>query len=184
MRGRPKPSLKARAVKWLAQREHSRAELRQKLWRQAQHDGRTAVSTDPVAEAPPESDLIDEAAIQAQIETLLDSLEAENLLNDARFAQSRIRVRAPKFGAGRIRGELTRLGVSIDRGAIDTEGSESERAHRIWARKFGANPSEDRHELARQCRFLASRGFSSDVIRRVVSGKCGPHPDQEEPSSP
>ncbi len=184
MRGRPKPSLKARAVKWLAQREHSRVELRQKLWRQAQLDARSAMPTDPADETAAEAERIDSAAIQAQIDTLLDTLEAENLLNDARFAQSRIRVRAPKFGAGRIRGELTRLGVSIDPGAIDTEGSESERAHRIWARKFGASPSRDRHEQARQSRFLASRGFSSDVIRGVVGGKGAPEPDQEEPPSP
>ncbi len=183
MRGRPKPSLKARAVTWLAQREHSRAELRLKLGRQARFDARSAVPTDPMADAPADADLIDDAAIQAQIEALLDSLEADNLLNDARFAQSRIRVRAPKFGAGRIRGELTRLGVNIDPGAIDTEGSESERAHRIWARKFGASPNNDRREQARQSRFLASRGFSSDVIRGVINGKGAPEPDQDEPSS-
>lgn len=49
------------------------------------------------------------------------------------------------------------------------EGTELQRAHDIWRRRFG-NPAQDPSERARQARFLAGRGFSSDVIRRVVRG--------------
>jgi len=59
------------------------------------------------------------------------------------------------------------------------QATELERAYAVWRKKFGNKPSgatvdeSDRpeaRERARQMRFLASRGFSGDTIRRVVSG--------------
>jgi regulatory protein len=38
----------------------------------------------------------------------------------------------------------------------------------VWARKFGT-PPRDANERAKQARFLATRGFDGDVIRRVLS---------------
>jgi regulatory protein len=40
----------------------------------------------------------------------------------------------------------------------------------VWARKFGGEPPPDAAARARQMRFLAGRGFSADVIRRVLQG--------------
>jgi len=37
----------------------------------------------------------------------------------------------------------------------------------VWLKKFGG-PASDAHERARQMRFLAARGFSGEVIRRVT----------------
>jgi regulatory protein len=47
--------------------------------------------------------------------------------------------------------------------------TESLRAREVWRRRFGSLP-EDLGERARQTRFLAARGFSGEVIRRVLSG--------------
>jgi regulatory protein len=47
--------------------------------------------------------------------------------------------------------------------------SEVERAREVWRKKFGT-PAVDAAERAKHMRFLASRGFGGDAIRRVVSG--------------
>ena len=47
------------------------------------------------------------------------------------------------------------------------EGSEHERAQALWQQRFGQAATEPRERL-RQMRFLAARGFSADVIRRIV----------------
>ncbi|MGA8784485.1 MAG: RecX family transcriptional regulator, partial [Polaromonas sp.] len=48
------------------------------------------------------------------------------------------------------------------------KGSELERAREVWRRKFDG-PAADAAGRAKQMRFLATRGFGGDVIRRVVS---------------
>jgi regulatory protein len=40
----------------------------------------------------------------------------------------------------------------------------------VWARRFGGDPATDAAERARQMRFLTARGFSAEVIRRVIRG--------------
>jgi regulatory protein len=47
--------------------------------------------------------------------------------------------------------------------------SELARAQAIWLKKFGQVATDAAHRN-RQARFLATRGFSSDVVRQVVSG--------------
>jgi len=51
----------------------------------------------------------------------------------------------------------------------DLKGSELARARAVWQKKFGqlASSSAERNK---QARFLASRGFSGDVVRQVVAG--------------
>ena len=44
-----------------------------------------------------------------------------------------------------------------------------DRAREIWRKKFG-QAAADASERARQIRFLVSRGFAADVVRRVVQG--------------
>lgn len=149
-------SLKARALRALAQREHSRSELRTKLLR---HAGTQAGSQpDGAAHADPEQ-LIDQ---------LLDELESTGLLSDARFTESRIHARAGRFGHALIRQELARHGIALEAQAAQAlRQSEFERAMQLWKRKFGAL-AQDPTEQARQMRFLAGRGFSGDVIVRLV----------------
>jgi regulatory protein len=47
--------------------------------------------------------------------------------------------------------------------------TELERAREVWLRRFGQPPA-DAAERARQMRFLAGRGFETDIIRRVIAG--------------
>jgi regulatory protein len=138
-------SLKGRALRYLAAREHSRAELERKL---APHE-----------ETP------------GQLAQVLDDLEAKDFISEARVVESVINRRAGRFGAARIKHELLTKGLSAERVAsalASLKGSEVERARDIWRKKF-EGPAPDAAGRAKQMRFLAARGFGGDVIHRVVS---------------
>jgi regulatory protein len=152
-------SLKARAIQWLSQREHSREELRRKLRRALREQQAAAAS------APPEADLYQ------SLDELLDELQAKGYLSDTRFAASRVHTRAGRYGRQRIVQELAQHGVRLDAAADEAlKASELARAQAVWARRFGGVASEPA-ERARQMRFLAGRGFAMDVIHRVVRGQ-------------
>ena len=145
------PSLKARALQWLAQRDHSRAELRRKLLHQLQPDD------------------ADEGGA-ARVDELLDWLAAHKYLDERRFVESRVHARAGRFGNRRIASELKQHGVTLDASTASMlHASELARAREVWAKRFAAAPA-GAAERAKQMRFLAGRGFSSEVIRRVVRG--------------
>jgi regulatory protein len=159
MHAKPAPSLKARAIMWLAQREHSRLELRDKLLRHARSE---AASTDADNETAPD--------IEPLVDQLLDWLEAHHYLSQARFLESRVNARAARFGNLRIGQELARHGVELaPQDALSLKQSELTRARVVWERKFDT-VATDAAGRAKQMRFLAGRGFSADVIRRVVKG--------------
>lgn len=133
--------LKARALRHLVRREHSRAELARKL---AAH-----------------------AASREDLEALLDSLVAKKQLSDERYAEERARALSRKYGAAKIRHDLKAKGMSdgiVD--AVSSEG-ELERARAILERKYRV-PAATREERAKRARFLQGRGFSSDVVLRLV----------------
>ena len=143
---------------WLSQREHSRSELRRKLLSRLRADA--AAGTEPR----------DASGAAAEVEALLDWLEANRYLSEARFAESRVHARAARFGTLRITQELSRHGVALEGEVLQQlRDSELPRAREVWARKFGV-PAGSPAERARQMRFLAGRGFSGDVIRCVVQG--------------
>jgi regulatory protein len=135
--------LKARALRALARREHSRAELARKL-------------------AP-------RAGSPETLEALLDALAAKKQLSDERYAEARAHQLARKYGAARIRRDLKSNGVdaSIAEQAASA-GAELERARAILARKYRA-PVTSPMERARRMRFLQSRGFAHDTIRALLS---------------
>jgi regulatory protein len=153
---------------WLAQREQSRSELRRKLLRVA-------------LQAPADTDEVDGADdAAAQVDQLLDQLQAKGLLSEERFVESRVRVRAPGLGTRRIQMELARHGLKLPAEPLQQLlDSELERAAQLWQRKFGA-PAQDLRERTRQMRFLAGRGFSGEVIRRVLAAHAA---RQDEDSS-
>ncbi|MBX3622417.1 MAG: recombination regulator RecX [Rhizobacter sp.] len=158
---KPRLSLKGRGLKILAQREHSRSELRRKLLVHA----RAAQAGDGAAALA--DDVVDPAG---EVEAVLDWLQAHHYLSEARFVESRVHVRAARYGNLRIRRELAQHGVVLDAGAAQQlKDSELSRAREVWSRKFGQAPN-DAAERARQMRFLAARGFSGETIRRVVQG--------------
>jgi len=153
-------------LQWLAQREHSRAELQRKLLRLAQQH-----SADQAEEAGIDPDASDPAA---SVETLLDWLVAHRYLSDTRFVESRVNARAARYGNLRIRQELGQHGAALDSATAERlRDSELSRARAVWARKYGSEPATSAAERARQMRFLAGRGFSAEVVRRVVRGQPG-----------
>jgi len=134
--------LKARALRFLARREHSRIELAGKLARHAASD--------------------------EILQGVLSELEGRKLLSNHRFAEGRARVLARKYGAARIRHDLRARGIedeTIDRVAPDDD---LERARAILARKY-REPASTREEKAKRARFLQSRGFSHEVIAKLIS---------------
>ena len=153
-------SLKARALQWLAQREHSRVELQRKLLRLARQRAAEAAET---GEEDPS------AGAESEVKAVLDWLAAHHYLSEARFVESRVNARASRYGNLRIRQELGLHGAALDPVAAEQlKESELARARAVWARKYGGDPASTAVERARQVRFLAGRGFSSEVIRRVV----------------
>jgi len=171
---RPPPSLRAQAFALLARREHSRAELRGKLLAHAKKRALAlaAVTGDSDHDVDAPSDGFDPEAAAAEIDALLDDLEAARHLSDARFAESRVHAREARQGTARIRQELARHGVELDaETASRLRDTELERARAVWQRKYGGTLPTDPTERARQMRFLAARGFAAEVVRRVVGGR-------------
>jgi regulatory protein len=143
--GFQKLSLKGRALRLLAAREHSRAELERKLVAHEETPGELAQA--------------------------LDELQAKGFINEQRVVDSLIHRRAARLGTGRLRQELQAKGISAEAMADAVQAlrsTEVERAREVWRKKFG-EPAVDAAGRARQMRFLASRGFGADAIRRVVS---------------
>ena len=138
-------SLKGRALRLLAAREHSRTELERKL---KEHE-----------ETP------------GQLAQVLDDLQARDFISEARVVESVIHRRAARFGASRIKYELLNKGLGAEAVAEAVnrlKGSELERAREIWRKKFDG-PALNAAGRAKQMRFLAARGFGGDVIHRVVA---------------
>ena len=94
-----------------------------------------------------------------------------HFINEARVVESVLHRRSAKLGAQRIKQELQAKGLdaeAVSEALAPLQDSERARAYAVWRKKFGAAP-QDAQAAARQMRFLASRGFSGDAIRRVVS---------------
>jgi regulatory protein len=137
-------SLRTRAMKLLARREHSRAELRAKLLPHVR-----------------EGD---------DIEAVLDELAQRNWLSDERAAEQVVQQRRNRFGTQRITHELRQKGIAenlISDAMPQLKESELEAAREVWQKKFGTAP-QDAKEKAKQVRFLQSRGFALDVIFKVL----------------
>ncbi len=140
-------SLRERAMRLLARREHSRVELARKL---AIH-----------AESP------------EALELVLDNLSARQLLSDERYVEMRMNARSSRFGNARLSHELRTMGVAgeLVQDALSKATDELTRAREVWQRKFGnlAEPQEPAARV-RQIRFMTGRGFSGETIRQVLRG--------------
>lgn len=137
---RPRISLKARALRYLSMREHSRAELARKL----------ALYADESDDVP----------------ALLDALEAAKFLSAERFSDSLVNRRQARFGNQRIFAELRSHGLDDDLIEAVKSGlieSEVQRASEVLLRKF-PRPASDQQGRVKQMRFLQQRGFSGKAI--------------------
>ncbi|MBV8666541.1 MAG: recombination regulator RecX [Burkholderiaceae bacterium] len=137
-------SLKARALRYLSAREHSRLELGRKLAAYAQ-----------------EGD---------DVEALLDQLQAAALLSQERFCETLVRRRAARFGNSRILMELQSHGITgqvIAEVRQELTADEAARASAVLARKYGVPPA-DAGQRAKYMRFLQQRGFSHAAIQAAI----------------
>lgn len=137
--------LRRLAMDLLARREHSSAELRDKLLKRG---------ADPDLIAP-----------------VLAQLAAEGLLSEARYLEVLIRKRAQAgYGPLRIREELAQQGLKGSEVTTALQAFDwAERLNAVWQRKFAGQRPETLSERARQTRFLVYRGFPADLIRRLWS---------------
>ena len=102
----------------------------------------------------------------------LDELEAKGFINEQRVLESVVHRRASRLGASRVKQELQAKGLdpaAVADAVAALRGTELERAREVWRKKFG-EPAADPAGRAKQMRFLASRGFGAEAIRRAVAG--------------
>ena len=166
-RNQQSPSLKARALRLLSMREYSRKDLAAKLEEAVARMLKLTSAEDGAELSAPE------IPIKIQIEAVLDDFEARGWLSDQRFAEALVRRRSERFGTRKIQDELAQAGVDSAKTAEllrNLKETEYQRAHELWLRKFGVLATEQK-ERARQYRFLASKGFSSAVVSKVVAGR-------------
>jgi len=152
MRKKPELSLRARALQCLARREYSRAELRAKLLPHVQIEEDSGKSE------------------AADLDALLDDLTVRGWLSDARATSQLVHAKRSRFGTQRITHELRQRGIAdelINAALPALKESELDSAREVWQRRFGVVP-QDAKEKAKQMRFLQSRGFSIDVILKVL----------------
>jgi regulatory protein len=140
-------SIRNKALQLLGRRDHSRKELQHKL----------ALA---YADLPLE-----------EINAVLDDFIQLGWQSDARFAEQWVYYRSQRYGQQRLRHELNEKGIDndiIEQVLTTVVDDEEAVARAIWHKKF-ANPPRDMNERAKQLRYLASRGFSLNVIYTVVT---------------
>ena len=150
------------ALRILAGREHSKAELRRKL--RFRH--------------------IDES----EIDRILTKLSELNYLDDSRFARLLVRERLLRRGRGfrdalkklkeaGVEPEIIQQALSEARLEID-EVDLCRKAARKWLeRRSEPKPSKRREKLARH---LSGRGFSEESVRQVLQEGDGSFVDEDE----
>ena len=152
------------AMNWLSRRDYARRELGRRLERRFGEE--------------------------APVDAILDWLEEQNFLNEARFAEAFVRSRIDRGqGALRIRAELEQRGLEAARieQALEQVMEETgcdwfELAARVRQRRFpappGGNPREKAREKARQLRFLQYRGFTPEqAFRAMEAAHSGDAPE-------
>ncbi|NCV55010.1 MAG: recombination regulator RecX, partial [Betaproteobacteria bacterium] len=133
-----------RALAALARREYSLAELKRKLSRFAQSEN--------------------------ELDQTLEVLQSRGYLSEARFAENLVRKEAARKGTAWIKQSLRQHDLPaevIAEATGDLQASEEARARTLWERRFGVI-ADDPKERLRQMRFLAARGFSHELIRRIT----------------
>ncbi len=146
---KPQVSLRQRALDYLAKREYSVAELAQKL---------NTVARQYELDAD-------------EIPEILADFKKRNWVSDTRFTEQILHARKSKFGSARIAHELREKGVSdelISEAVQDVKENELANAKAVWRKKYDAPPSS-REEWAKQARFLQSRGFGFEIIKKVIN---------------
>lgn len=139
--------MRQRALEYLAKREYSYHELAQKLKGFAEEGDNIAA--------------------------LLDDFKKRGWLSDARFTEQVVHARKAKFGASKVAHELREKGVAeelVTDAVARLKENELGNAREVWRKKFKAPPA-NREEWAKQVRFMQSRGFGFETIKKVLNSK-------------
>ena len=171
-------NLLAKAVAILSRRECSEKELRQRLQRYTDDMG--------------------------AINAVVSRLQRENWQSDERFVESFVQSREQRWGNQKIFHALSQHDLDSEQLSElkeELKDSEYQRAREVWIRRvgdkygvslYGTETSgddeflseteqqsfeEQAKEKAKQLRFLASRGFSADVVYKVVNSRGAPEED-------
>jgi len=142
----PGISLRQRALDCLARREYSWQELTRKLQLYAGEED--------------------------DLPALLEDFKQRGWMSDERFAEQIVHARKGRYGSLKVAHELREKGVDealVDKAIASLAADEEADARTVWQRKFGALPTKP-NDWAKQARFLQSRGFNFDVIKRVLHG--------------
>lgn len=134
-------------MRYLVRREYSRQELAQKLSINAN------------------------ASDSQELETVLDELEQKGFLSAQRVVEQTAHLRRARYGSQRIIHELKTKGIDahlIDEIVPTLQATENETASTVWQKKFGRLPAT-REEYAKQMRFMVSRGFSVETVRKILT---------------
>ena len=154
-----------RAVMYLSRREHAQSELKRKLQLAfAEYDW------------PSNDEFI---SLEQLIEAVLQYLANNNWQSDQRFATQIGKIKGERYGTARVKHALNQQGLSkeiVDATVADLAQSELQRAHAVWQKKFG-EPPKNASEHAKQTRFMAYRGFSFDIIKKVIRGDISDYDD-------
>ena len=130
---RPSPSLQARALGWLAQREQSRSELRRKLLRVALLPPPAAADDEPATRAAPRTWRHRWTSCSTSCRPRACS--ATNVSSKAACACAR-----PAWAPGASRWSCARHGLKLPAQPLQQlRDSELQRATQLWQRKFGAH---------------------------------------------
>ena len=146
-RPKAKISLLGRGIRYLSMREHSEAEIRKKLHPYAENE--------------------------EELNHVILQLKSKNFLSNERFSDSLIYKKANTLGSHRIAYELRQHDLDpeiISKHLVNLNKSESRRAYDVWFKKFGTLAKEPK-DLAKQIRFMVSRGFDQELVYRIVRGK-------------
>ncbi|HEY1992076.1 MAG TPA: regulatory protein RecX [Gammaproteobacteria bacterium] len=140
--------VRAKALGFLARREHSAGELKAKL--------------------------LERGYESTAVEAVLASLQGQKLLSDARFVQEFVAGRVRRgSGPMKIREELRAKGVTgerVEEALAGLKAGSAQGAAAARRKRFGEALPRDMQERARQARFLQQRGFSMDDIRKALKG--------------
>ncbi len=127
-----------------------------------------ASDDDAVADAAVDSDWHNTTA-----DAVVDDFRARGWLSDERFTEQVVQARKAKFGSNRIAHELRQKGIEdslISAAIASVKVDELASALDICRKKYKTTP-QTREEWAKQARFLQSRGFGFDVIKKALNHK-------------
>lgn len=149
-----------RAIAYLSRREYSQHELKQKLT----HAFADAALSHVESERAPKLDEL--------IDAVLEYLAKNNWQSDTRFADNLSKIKGERYGSARVKQTLSQKGLAreiVEEKINELAETEFQRAHEVWQKKFGQLP-QNATEYAKQSRFMAYRGFSFDIIKKILKG--------------